>query len=658
MDTGHSSSAPAQPTDANNLIWIALGLLLLVAALLRWQYLRTISLYVDEFTTLWAAERIQELGVPRMPSGVLYTRGLLASYIEAAFLTLFGNSYTVGRLPNLLFGLATIVALFLCGRREWNARVGLLAAAGLALLPEAIVWSGRARFYAQLQLFGLLAAWSLFAALRAESDRAERRLLWLFTGLFWLALFSQEQMVLLYPPLLLAMIVWRGWRYLLQPTVLAVNLLCIGGMALRYFIEIVGQPGYFETIQATRPYVGLIFDIPGAWQTYAPLLVAPARQPWTLGGLLAVGVALAALARIRRLRDLSLFHQATLFFALQFAFVLLVMLTVVGTTWRDARYLFLIQPFWLLCGAAGLVWLVDRFLQDTTHRWITTGALIAAVLALLWLPARNTLRQQVEGYDRVLAFVAGARQADEVILSPQPPACAQVLGPCDYYAIQRGYEEYVIQRDGVLIDRWSGAPLLDSADQLAAVLADAPGAWFISDSLRLATRYDAAFLRTLIEQFDIAFSERGVLALHATGDRTLPTMVERRELATPLDMGPLLLTGWERTALNPGEPLAVSLLWQSAGPIDRQYNTSLRLVTEDGTTVGQTDGPPARGIIPTTLFFDMPLPDPKVLDVPPDLPAGRYRLEVVVYDVTTGAAPLAPQAIEWITLESGEAPQN
>jgi hypothetical protein len=54
---------------------------------------------VDEFTTLWAASWVQKLGVPRMPSGVLYTRGLLSSYVEALFLTLFGDSYTVGVCP-------------------------------------------------------------------------------------------------------------------------------------------------------------------------------------------------------------------------------------------------------------------------------------------------------------------------------------------------------------------------------------------------------------------------------------------------------------------------------------------------------------------------------------------------------------------------------
>ncbi len=280
--------------------WAIVGGLLLagivaVAFWLRWRYIHEISLYVDEFTTLWAASRVQELGVPRMPSGVLYTRGLLNSYIEAAFLSAVGFSYINGRFVSLVFGLSTILATFFIGRREWNARVGLLAALGLALLPEAIIWSGRARFYSQLQLFSLLAVWTAFVAIRTEEKRSEQRWLAAFAGLFVLALYSQEETLLLYPPVILAMVLWRGWRYLLRPAVLICNAVCLAAIGLRYAIEILGQPGYFETIQSTRPYVGLIFDVVGAWRVYGPLVTSPERLLWTIFALVAVLAALIAL---------------------------------------------------------------------------------------------------------------------------------------------------------------------------------------------------------------------------------------------------------------------------------------------------------------------------------------------------------------------------
>ena len=660
--------------------WPLLGMaaLLLLALWLRWQYVTAISLYVDEFTTLWAAKRVLASGVPVMPSGVLYTRGLLATYVTAFAGWLAGGlTYTVGRLPSVLFGLGAIVAVFGLGRREWNSRVGWLAALGLALLPEAVVWSGRARFYAQLQFFTVLTLWAAYAAVQyrgaqtaadpppgtahdtstnpqpsapsqgvpAESPSA--RLPLLFAGLFTVAVFTQEQTVLLYPPILLAALLWRGWRYLLRPAVWPAHVLCLLAMGLRFAIEIVGQPGYFETIQAERPYVGLILDLPAAWGAYAPLLLAPERLPWTIFGLVAVAAALFALRRGQgKLAQLAPYHQATLFFALQFGFVLGFILLFVGGQWRETRYLFLVQPLWLLLGAAGAVWAIDWAgmrigrTPDTQGVWRGGATAVVALLAALslWQPVQGVLSRQVEGYDRVLAYVADQRQPGDVTMTPQPPACAFVLGPCDYYAVQKVYEEFVVPRGlqpgAPLVDRWSGATLLNDAETLAEVIRAAPAVWLITDRFRLATRYDEAFLRTVVEQFDVAFEERGVLALRAAGWRAGPPLVEET-LPAPLAAGPLTLIRWAHSAPVRGQDMSVTLTWQANAPIDRQINTSFRLLDGAGEVVAQQDGPPARGIIPTNLFFGAPLPDSKTLPLPADLPAGEYRLEVVAYEVET-----------------------
>ncbi|MBX3013969.1 MAG: glycosyltransferase family 39 protein [Caldilineaceae bacterium] len=631
---------------------LLLGLIVLLAGWLRWRYAQTISLYVDEFTTLWAARRVQMLGVPWMPSGVLYTRGLLATYVEAAFLALFGFSYFIGRLPSLLFGLMTVVALWLVGRRLWREEVGLLAAFGLALLPEAVLWSGRARFYTQLQFFTLLTVWAAFATVAiAPTDKRLGRYQWLFALCFLLALFSHEELVLLYPSLVLGMLLWRGWRFFLRPVVFAAHALCGVGLALRYLMEKVGQPGYFETIQDQRPYVGMIFDLHGAWQTYSPLFLAPDRAIWTVGTLLALVVALWALWRCHgRLRDLPLGDQAILFLLLQLGFVIAVIFTLVGTTWREGRYLFFVQPLWLLVGAAGLGLVLQRL---SRYRWLSISALVGlfCVIGVTQLPAAQAvLQQQVEGYDLALAWLATERAPTDVVLSPQPPACALVLGPCDYYAVQRGYEEFVIERDGILVDRWSGATLLTTTAQLAQTIQQAPRTWFVTDRFRLATRYEADFVRTVIEQFAVAYEARGVVVLRADGWRMRPTAPTLTPLTPPLAFGPLTLMGyeWPTTTATTPTSASITLFWQGNAPIHEQLNTSLRLVDQQGNILARVDGPPARGLIPTNLFFDQPLPDEKVLPLPATLPMGLYRFEALAYRAAT-AEPLAnPAPVAWL----------
>src|SRR5262249_23762142 len=143
----------------------------------------------------------------------------------------------------------------------WNLRVAWLAAIGLALLPEAVIWSGRARFYSQLLLFVLLTMWAGFEAIvptpQARAIAGGTRPLLLFALYFSLAVFAQEETILLFPSLVLAMWLWRGWRFLWRPAVLAANLICVAAMGLRFLIEEVGQPGYFATMQAQKPYTDL-----------------------------------------------------------------------------------------------------------------------------------------------------------------------------------------------------------------------------------------------------------------------------------------------------------------------------------------------------------------------------------------------------------------
>ncbi|HYN87073.1 MAG TPA: glycosyltransferase family 39 protein, partial [Ardenticatenaceae bacterium] len=601
---------------------------------------------------------ILDLGVPIMPSGVLYTRGLLASYVEAAFLALFGFTPFVARLPNILFGLATIVAVYAVGRRQFGPRVGLIAAALTTLAPEAIIWSGRARFYAQLQLFVLLAAW---AAYESISGRRERH--WLFAALFVLALFSQEETILIYPAIILAALLWRGIDYFRRPRVLAAHAVCLVAMAVRFAIEKLGQPGYFETIQAQRPYVYLSLDILGALGRFSDFFVAADRIPLTLLVSIALSAALIPTAyyvlRTARGRGRELshavrstqveqrtidgppspFHQATLFNTLLFLVVFGIIVLFVGETWRELRYLFILVPFWFLLAAAGAVLLLERFVASPTARDLGAVALAGMALLLFTPAAHAAVTKQVEGYDLALEWIARERRPGDVVLTPQPPACAIILGPCDYYAVQKFYEEYVIRRDGVLVDRWTGVPLLNSVGQLEQVIRSHPTTYFLIDVWRLATRYEPDFIRVMLQQSEVAFQARGISVLRARGwTEPTPLPVVRR-YDPPLNFDDQL--GLQRVelsgdAFDPGDRVDAVLTWTGIGPVWDDYNVSLQLFAPDGTRVAQHDGPPADGVMPTWLFGPTEHPDFHTLALPGDLASGHYRLEASVYNLETG----------------------
>lgn len=624
---------------------------------LRWRFIHDVSPDVDEFTTLWAARRIVETGVPSFPSGVIYTRGILNMYITAFFIAVGDLTYVVGRLPSVLFGVAAIAAVLLVGRREWDSRVGWLAAVALVLIPETIKWDGRARFYAQLVFFALLTIWSAFQIARlGQEQQANRRTIWrahlLFALFFVLSLFSQEETILLYPALALGLLWWRGWRYFFQPAAIVAHGLCVGAMALRYLFEQVAQPGYFAEMQVHKSYFNFSIDWLRNWYAIDRLFLPILPPAWAFLVPLALVVVGVQLYRVQGRPDrLARFHQATLFFFLQFLVVGLILVLVVGDSWHDKRFGLMIQPAWLLTGAAGAIWLVDLVGKHRYWRYLTTLLLTLLVVWPLWPMAQNVLARRGEGYDAVFAYVAAHRQPADQVMTPQPPACVVVLGePCDYFARERGYEPYVIEQDGILVDRWSGAPLLESAEQLEAVIKSAPRVWLVTDRERLAKRYNGDFLRTVVEQFDAVFEERDVLALVAEGWQEPPAYTVQGAPAKPVTLDKMSLVGWERTTPTPGEYLRTMLFWQLSGAIDYPVNTSLQLVRADGTRITQADGAPTDGVIATEDYPRMPLPDYKVMLLPADLAPGRYRLEVIAYEVYTHSPLADPVAVDWFML--------
>jgi hypothetical protein len=67
------------------------------------------------------------------------------------------------------------------------------------------------------------------------------------------------------------------------------------------------------------------------------------------------------------------------------------------------------------------------------------------------------------------------------------------------------------------------------------------------------------------------------------------------------------------------------------------YTVSLRVVAPDGSVIAQHDSIPAEGLLPTSQWRAGDyVQDEHPLNLPPELPPGEYRIEVVVYNAATG----------------------
>ena len=116
-------------------------------------------------TDLWFDEILMVLDFIRQPFGEMLTsfpsknQHLLYSTLAHISASWFGESAWAVRLPSVIFGVASIWALFLVGRHVFNRQVALLSCTLLTLSYHHIWFSQNARGYMGLMLFTTLATW-------------------------------------------------------------------------------------------------------------------------------------------------------------------------------------------------------------------------------------------------------------------------------------------------------------------------------------------------------------------------------------------------------------------------------------------------------------------------------------------------------------------
>ncbi|HEX5043664.1 MAG TPA: glycosyltransferase family 39 protein [Candidatus Polarisedimenticolaceae bacterium] len=151
--------------------WVVLAGLLVLAAAPRLYDLGNPGLLGNEDYAAIAARAIREEGVPRFPSGVIYPRALLFSYLTAASTSLLGATALATRLPAALLSLLTVALTYLFGRRAFGRQVALLAALFLALSSWEIATARTARMYAPFSAVYLFALFGMYKVAFEDDDR-------------------------------------------------------------------------------------------------------------------------------------------------------------------------------------------------------------------------------------------------------------------------------------------------------------------------------------------------------------------------------------------------------------------------------------------------------------------------------------------------------
>ena len=95
----------------------AILFLLISGFILRIYDLGIQSFWFDEAISSTAAVAFLETGTPTFPSGLVYSRAILNTFLIALSFKIFGITEFAARLPSVMFGMLTILLVYLMGSK-------------------------------------------------------------------------------------------------------------------------------------------------------------------------------------------------------------------------------------------------------------------------------------------------------------------------------------------------------------------------------------------------------------------------------------------------------------------------------------------------------------------------------------------------------------
>ena len=453
----------------------------------------------DEARLALAARGILAHGLPILPDGFLYTRGLLPAYLEAVAFAIFGVSDQVARLPSLVFGSLTILAVYRLGRLAGSDGSALTAAVIVAFAQPLVLQSREAWLYSSFLFWLLLSVGWLVRDAPGDRVRAGCAA--------WAALLSHELAVLLIPiaaGLDLGRL-WLSWRaasstfdvrrstfdgvgvssnvkrrtlnWLLFWAMLLAGVGVVGGLAL-----ILRSPTAGGSTVEMREYLRPAVDLVGLGATLGIL------AGWNRG--------LLPLATLGVPFSRSTWRTALA--ARGAAPSLLVALVMIGfnafglVRRGESRYVLAALPFLAVAATTALA-RVGPLLLATLVGWRRLGRerhLVRALLLVLLVgvsldPARLIADARVHAVSSTWVQAVADRGPNDLIVSFAPTLTSHYLGRTDFWLRSEDYAKYVWAGQTPLRDVHTGAVVIrDRRDLDQLLLASHPGqtVWVILDA--------------------------------------------------------------------------------------------------------------------------------------------------------------------------------
>ena len=509
------------------------ALLVLIAIPMIFYNLAYDSYWQDELTSFSVAQGILAHGIPVFPSGFLYPKAELYSYVLALSQAIFGDHDGTPRIISALEYVISIPLAYFVGCYFFKRRIALLATVMLTFSPIALLWGRQIRMYEQAQLFTLLVVYIFH---RAVQERERPYLVYLAMLSLLANYFSHEETFIIMPALAICVLLLSKKPGRLLPEVFYqkhwwfASVIAGAIIGAQLVIVNVSHPPILGTDQSQRPLIQLTTD--NIQYYYALLFLPSGRFAWIpINSVLALFGCIWA----RRSNEPHI-KYITLFFVLSLAMLVFVF------TFRADRYLVPLIPLyyfigaWALYGTLEYAWtFIASFSAPMLHydrrsvqlggarsltlpmrivlTWSMTLLFLSVIIApMLPLSNYNLFISRTLGfvhhryypdYDTIGPYMKQHYRKGDIVISIIPDTVTYYyVGHVDYF-LSIDHALFLFEKKSHIVDNYTGAIALLGQHDLQAVLATQERIWLISASNHYQT--DAAKHFTFSSDFHIVY---------------------------------------------------------------------------------------------------------------------------------------------------------
>lgn len=466
------------------IVWV-----LLFCALLRGYKLDLQPLDDDEYASTQAIMAILETGAPRfVPEDIYYTRSPLFHYVTAVVAFPFGGNLWSLRFQSVLWSVATVFMTYLCGSRLLGSRwIGFVSMVLLTIHPFQIYTGHVIRFYQMQQFFALLTVYLFCRGFVSNQDQRYRiATILVFLG----AVLSQEISAVMGAPLVICYVMFAkdlGWNKNIQLIIFSTAAVLIVGLDLLAFktLCLTRTEGVSPSIEAAiSPHFWYPMNLFSIFIGYSRLHIIPSF------------FCLFGLPFFWKEKNRNAFAFATFLFSG-------VLMTNLLVSHVSLRYQYWLFPIWLLVSmsairlvlssAIGLVYDQSKNKNRFATAFGIGFAIVFAAIILSWSPWRipGTYEMRLLGDSTgcVRWVKSQMREGDKLaITEPHTHSGFLEAGKVDYDIAVPLLYDFAVFQGGRLIDRNGGGELINSVDDLTAVIEKEDRVWILVNREKFRTR--------------------------------------------------------------------------------------------------------------------------------------------------------------------------